>query len=563
MLNKNPTRHVVGLLFVSFIFVACSSAQVSPNPTATITETIVSPSPTATTVEPLTSPSPTATADESLASPTTEPPRLWLDVTDQTIGNTGEWTNKVELADVNNDGLVDILLANGGDYDSPGTPVSSYVFLNQGQGKPFYNASNNVFGNTKMLARVIRVRDINKDGAADILVGTTYQTQSRLFVGDASGVFTDVTETNLPNLQASIGDIEFGDVDGDGDLDIVLADWGPGSPLEGDGGRTRLWVNDGMGHFSDTTDINMPDVLGRFSWDLEFVDIDNDFDLDILVSLKRFPGGLLFENDGDGKFTDVSDGRLSRQTNNYDFEAMDINGDGFLDLITINDGLNFMDRVLLNNQQGGFENATAELWPPTYNPGFDDNVVAFLDFDSDGDADFIIGSLNGPDRVLVNDGTGHLTLLDEVFSGDPTPGTHGIALADLNGDGRLDVVQAQGLRGADADKVFFGDTIVPDSAPPVIAMSEHIFIDEPVRLIEVRARIHDRKSPTMPHDWSSLVVRWGSDGQIQESPLEWYGEYLWRATIDATDLNSLEYQVCATDAAGNEACSEPQVVTPE
>lgn len=546
MLINNLIRHTVGLLLVSFFSVACGTAQLSPSPTATIAETIISPSATATTEEPL-------------ASPTTEPPRLWVDVTDQTIGNTGEWTNKVELADVNNDGFVDILLANGGDYDSPGTPVSSYVFLNQGQGKPFHDASNDVFGSTKTLARVIRVRDVNQDGFADILVGTTYQTQSRLFLGSAEGEFTDVTETNLPSLQASIGDLEFGDIDGDGDLDVVLADWGPGSPLEGDGGRTRLWVNDGTGNFSDATDTNMPEVLGRFSWDLEFVDVDNDFDLDILISLKRFPGGLLFENDGKGKFTDVSEGRLSRQANNYEYEAMDINGDDFLDLITINDGLSFQDRVLINDQQGGFEDATEELWPSTHNRGFDDNVVAFLDFDSDGDADFVIGSLNGPDRVLVNDGAGNLTLLQDVFSGGRTPGTLGLGLADLNGDGRLDVVQAQG-EGAWPDKVYFGDSIAQDSAPPVIALVEHVHLEEPGRLIEVRARVHDHKSPTMPHDWSSVVVRWDSDEQTGELPLEWYGEYLWRATIDATSLNSLEYQVCATDAAGNEACSEPQVV---
>ena len=78
------------------------------------------------------------------------------------------------------------------------------------------------------------------------------------------------------------------------------------------------------------------------------------------------------------------------------------------------------------------------------NVGEDDNVVAFLDFDSDGDADFLIGSLSGPDRLLVNDGKGRLSVALDVFDGPPTPGTLGLALADLDGDHRLDVVQAQG-----------------------------------------------------------------------------------------------------------------------
>ena len=144
---------------------------------------------------------------------------------------TKEWTNKVELADINGDGRVDVLFANGGKYDHPGEPEFSQVFLNQGPGQMFKEATRQVFGPKPMLARVIKVGDVNADGSPDILVGTTYQTQSQLYLGDSSGNFTNVTRTHLPQIKASIGDLEFGDVDGDGDLDVVLADWGSGSPM--------------------------------------------------------------------------------------------------------------------------------------------------------------------------------------------------------------------------------------------------------------------------------------------------------------------------------------------
>ena len=87
----------------------------------------------------------------------------WEEVTDSTIGVTGEWSNKVELADIDDDGDVDILFANGGNFTSAGTPVLNRVFLNDGVGG-FTEATAAVFGATGDLTRVIKVRDLNGDG---------------------------------------------------------------------------------------------------------------------------------------------------------------------------------------------------------------------------------------------------------------------------------------------------------------------------------------------------------------------------------------------------------------
>jgi hypothetical protein len=491
-----------------------------------------------------------------------DPDNLWDDATKTTIGATKEWTNKVELADIDGDGLVDILFANGGDYDYPGEPTFSQVFLNQGPDQMFEEVTRQVLPNA-MLARVIKVRDVNADGSPDILVGTTFQTQSRLYLGDGEGDFTDVTKTHLPQIKASVGDLEFGDVDGDGDLDVVLADWGPESPTSftNEGGRTMLWLNDGTGHFTNATGARMPEVLVRFSWELEFVDIDNDYDLDILVSCKMCEGSFLFKNSGAGAFTNVTQQRLPQFSNNYDFEAMDVNCDHYLDVVTINDGLAYREHIFLNDRGGGFRNKTARLWPDSENVGSDDNMAAFLDFDSDGDADLLIGSLDDPlsdpDRLLLNNGTGKLKLVNHtkpILS--DTAGTLGIDLADLNGDRKLDVVQAQG-EGAWPEKVYLGKDIPADTAPPVITKVEKVSASGSGEPIEIRARVHDSKSPTMPHDWRSVVLRYTSDGQPQQAPMQWYGEYLWRGMIDEPHTGDFSYKVCATDAAGNEACASP------
>lgn len=467
----------------------------------------------------------------------------WEDRTRKAIGKTAEWTNKVEIADLDGDGDPDLLFANGGDYESPGTPVASRVFENDGSGG-FTDATQRVLNGLKTLTRVIKVADLDGDRRPDIVLGTTFHTQSRLFLGGHGG-WTDVTATGFPKQRLSVGDLEPGDVDGDGDLDLVLADWGKGSPLTNGGGLVRLWLNDGSGRFEDVTADRMPTALVRFSWDLELLDVDNDWDLDVVTSCKLCATGRLYLNDGAGTFEDVTDQGMPASANNYDFAPLDLDRDGYLDLVTVNDGAStaqgFAELVFRNDGQGGFVDATDDWWPLESNVGWDDNVAVGLDVESDGDPDFVIGSLDGPDRLLLDDGTGHLTLADHVFDGTPSRGTLGMAVADLDGDGRPDVVEGQGeVPGQDEERVWMGTGVLsPDSAPPVVRAERVGDV--------VLSRIHDNTTTEQGYEWRSLVVRWTGG---HEEPT-WYGEHLFRADVPA---DAEDVEVCATDAAGNRSC---------
>ncbi|MCY0988401.1 VCBS repeat-containing protein [Nannocystis sp. ILAH1] len=458
----------------------------------------------------------------------------WEDATAMTIGTTAEWSNKVELADINGDGRVDILFANGAGYSSPEDPEPNRAFLNQGPGMPFTDVSDEVFGPEPDFTRAIKVRDLDGDSNVDIIVANTFESPSRLYLGDGQGGFTEASD-DLPQASHSFGDVELGDVDGDGDLDAVLADWGPGAANQSSG-ITRLWLNDG-GVFTDVTDTNMPDALVAWSWELEFADVDNDLDLDVLVSCKSCTGSYMFVNDGTGVFTDASD-KLPQYGNNYEFEAIDLTGDGYLDLITINDGPQSREHIFVNDGAGGFVDATADLWPDSDNPAGDDNMIAFLDYESDGDADFVIAGLFGSDdRLMLNSGDGHLEIAD-AFMPANSMGTLGIAVADLDGDKKIDVVLSEGEAPQSADRVFLGVDVAEDTAAPKISL---------VTLVDggVVARIHDNKTPVMPHDFQSVVLVAGGT----EVPMQWYGEALWRGTP-----SEAFGQLCAVDAAGNETC---------
>lgn len=498
-----------------------------------------------------------------VASPGIARAQHWSDATGQCIGTTAQWSNKVELADVDKDGKVDLLIANGGNYSSPGTPEPARVWKNDGgwgtAGTHCTEISAQAVLGFTGLSRVIKAIDVDGDGDLDILTGGAYQTQLKLYLRGATG-WTDGT-SQLPQQATSVGDLEAGDVDGDGDLDLLIAEWGAANPsANGPGGRTRLYLNNGSGTFTDATTTNMPAQLVKWSWDVELVDVDNDWDLDALIACKFCTTSYLFRNDGTGHFSDDPNA-LPHFSNNYDFEPMDLDNDGDLDLATINDGKtngtsDLREHIFINNGMGVFADESATRLTGTANPAnADDNVAVWLDVDSDGDADLLIGSL-GDDRLLIN--TNGVFTLSASGTPNDTDATLGVVAADLDGDGRLDLLQGQG-ESAFPDKVQLATTMVAvDTRPPVIAIEKTYNRGHG----RVRARVHDHQSPSHLHDYQRVWIEYDGPAPLLqfESPpppdnsvdLQWMGEYLW----ESPDLPSYtHYRVCATDRKGNQSCS--------
>ncbi len=482
----------------------------------------------------------------------------WQDATASCLGTTAEWSNKIEVADVDGDGLVDILIANGGNYASPGSAEPVRIWKNLGgwgsAGAHCTEISAEAVAGFTGLSRVVKAVDLDGDGDLDIITGGAYQTQLKLFLRGAT-TWSDAT-AQLPQQLTSIGDLEAGDVDGDGDLDLVMSDWGGTNPQTNAGGRTRLYLNDGHGTFTEATSDHMPATLMKWSWEIELADVDGDWDLDILIACKLCTTSYLFRNDGTGHFTNDANA-LPHFSNNYDFEPMDIDGDGDLDLVTINDGPMSRNHIFVNDGAGKFADETSTRLTGTANPGADDNVAAWVDVDNDGDADLLIGSL-GPDRLLLNDGAGHFTLAPDDATPDDTPGSLGIALADFDGDGRLDVVQAQG-EVAFPDKLqLASDMVAIDTSPPVVIVEQ---LAGPAGGV-IHARVHDHHSPSRAHDWKRVWIEHNGVAAaafesgpppLQDADMTWYGEYLWASPrLDGVT----SYRVCAADRRNNQGCSE-------
>lgn len=241
-----------------------------------------------------------------------------------------------------------------------------------------------------------------------------------------------------PGLLAGLSmDAKAGDVDGDGDTDLVVAmEWAP----------VQVLLNDGRGRF--TAD---PSRIPQTTHDHEeaaLADLDGDGDLDLAIVSEDDRTAELWLNDGRGRFAVAAFEAASGAVGNG-IIAVDVDADGDLDLVAANaDG----DRLLLNDGRGRFALASASQWPALAD---ETRKVGLGDIDSDGDLDLYLANTrftrpqgDAQDRLLLNDGRGHFTDATAThLPPDAQNGFHG-DLHDLDGDGDLDLLSADVVFGA-------------------------------------------------------------------------------------------------------------------
>lgn len=281
--------------------------------------------------------------------------------------------------------------------------------------------------------------DIDRDGDTDLVIAR-YLEPSLVLVNHG-GTFVDESE-RLPDVQGFASDVEMVDTNGDSALDLFFAYTDE---------QNRLFMNDGTGHFSDSTFTHLPQDSSR-SMGASWGDVDGDKDNDIFVvnfgEIYDPPTeeDMLLINDGKGHFTDETHARFlftPRKDLSLDALVFDTEGDGDMDLVVINDSFNGeRSRIFVNDGTGRFTDETESRLP---NMIASSMRVSAGDIDRDARPDLYIGNYFWElDLLWVNDGTGRFydeTLLRIPFTSPEDSGfTNGCDMADVENDGDLDIV---------------------------------------------------------------------------------------------------------------------------
>ncbi len=244
-------------------------------------------------------------------------------------------------ADVNNDRLEDIYIC--GAKDSPG------ILLFQNKKGGFYKTNESLFEMDKVSEDTeCLFFDADNDGDHDLYVasgGNEFSSSSsalsdRLYLNDRKGNFKKSEQILPAGKYESTSCVKAADYDGDGDFDLFvgirLQPFSFGLPVNG-----YLLENDGKGNFTNVSDKKAPALksLGMIT-DMEWADIDKDNDLDMIIVGEWMPVKIFINNRG--FFTDESVKFGIADTDGWwhSIRACDLNGDGYMDFVAGNHGLN-------------------------------------------------------------------------------------------------------------------------------------------------------------------------------------------------------------------------------
>ncbi|MEO1257318.1 MAG: FG-GAP-like repeat-containing protein [Bacteroidota bacterium] len=346
--------------------------------------------------------------------------------------NTPTDSRSVNFIDVNNDGWDDIFVTNGA---SPGTP--NLFFLNDGSGNFIQINSGDIVSHAAPFDGA-SFADMDNDGSLDAAVVTWYGALNYFYLGNGDGTFQYVGDA-APSLENSYSETAaWGDPDGDGDLDLYVSN---STNLNGTPLKNFYYKNEGNGNFTKIISGGFV-VQARASRSVNWVDYDNDCDLDLFVSNEANQADNLYRNDGNGNFSLApfapSQSSLSTMSSSWG----DVDNDGDLDLFVTNAAYfgEQKNQLFTNNGDATFTEITSGDLVTDGGCSYGSN---FGDYDNDGDLDLVVSngycSGNTVNFLYENDGNGNFNRNLEAIEDLNTPCSYGAAWGDINNDGFLDL----------------------------------------------------------------------------------------------------------------------------
>jgi hypothetical protein len=351
----------------------------------------------------------------------------------------------VAVGDVNGDGKQDIVVANGNESNGDG---SVGVLLGNGDGT-FRSAVTYDSGAT--FSDFVVIADVNGDGQPDLVVANTGGGVSGngsvgVLLGNGDGTFRAAMTYDSGGRGPD--SVAVADVNLDGKSDVLVANacFGISNCTSG---SVAVLLGNGDGTFQQAVIYNDG---GLFPRDVVVADVNGDGKPDMVVaslypfSFEADSVGVRLGN-GDGTFQSESFYGMGGTNGASSVVAADVNLDGKLDLVFVNDHDSFGANigVLLGNGDGTFRpvKTYSSHGSETGGPG-----LAVVDVDGDGNPDLLVADFagyctpncGGAVDVLLGNGNGTFRSVVSYSSG--AYGAQSVAVGDLNGDGKPDVVLA-------------------------------------------------------------------------------------------------------------------------
>jgi hypothetical protein len=342
--------------------------------------------------------------------------------------------------DLDNDGRLDFMVGNYFDsvdlWNIPTTTIlpSSFERARNGGPKRFYH--NNGNGTFSEIAKrvglddtgwtlALGAGDLDGDGDLDVYVANDYG-EDVLYRNNGDGTMTNVTRQATGGDFAAGMNVEMGDIDGDGDLDIYVTNVTNEAIRQGN----MLWVNEGDLVFVDKAK-ETGTWDGGWGWGAKFLDFDNDGDLDIYtvngyvsagpIDLFRSSKGLYRQLTAE----DTSDLRQWPDMRGYSMSG-------------------FEHKRLFRNDGGKFREVAKENGVDSI---LDGRGVAIADLDGDGNEDMVVTNSGGPPLVYRNRGVGHRSWLEVELVGTTSNRDAIGARIEVVSGGKLQVREVDGGNG--------------------------------------------------------------------------------------------------------------------